>query len=163
MADTFGVTAQEVADQVPALFPSGFGDATAPTRSLVERWIAIADSVVSLAVQRSAGAIPDDDDPAAGIAKQYIISYTLAHVMRAVYAGKDPLQVKAAADQFAGPALELLAAIVEMGTQAAGDTAPVQNRVLGVDSSLDRDLVVTDDDLGGLALPGPGISRRRQF
>lgn len=157
------MTHADVGAQIPALFPLGFNDSTKPTRLLVEQWISIADTVVTLAITRYAGAVPDDDDAAAGLARQYIINWTLAHVMKAIYAGAAPLDVKTAADQFSVPALEILQQLILLGTQAAGDTAPIFNRVLGVDMSLVRDLVISDDDLGDLASPFPGVSRRKLF
>lgn len=162
MANTFGVTHADVGRALPGLFSLGFTDSTKPTRLQVEEWIAVADALVTSKLTRVAGAVPDDDDPGTGMARQYIILWTLAMVARAVYGGNDPLAVAAAANQYAIPAKDVLAELLELGPQATG-AGTVFNRVLGVDSSLSRDFLIDDTDLGGLSSATPGVSRRRQF
>lgn len=162
MATTFGVTHADVGRALPGLFALGFSDTTKPTLLQVEEWIATADALVTSRLTRVAGAVPDDDDPGAGLARQYVILWTLAMVMRAVYGGNDPQAVAAAANQYAIPAKEILAELLELGTQATG-TGTVFTRVLGTDSSLERDFLIDDSDLGGRSSATPYVSRRRQF
>lgn len=146
---TYGVTLDDVAGELKSLFPGGFGPTTSPDDAAVASWILAADVFVTLAVKRAAGANPQASDQAAPLARRYIVSATKAEVIRAAYAGRDPLQVKAASDPYDLQARDLLAAIKELGVQATADgTTP--SRVRGDDQALARDLTVGDADLGGL-------------
>ena len=163
MPNTYGVTTAAIAAEVPTLFPLGnFSASTKPTQTVVQTWIDTADAIATLKVQKVAGVAPQSTDVAATLAKRYIITWVLASVMRSVYAGNDPLQVKAAADQYQLPADALLAELEALGLQAAG-AGDTPSFIRGVDSSLQRDLVITDDDLGGLCGTTPPTARHRRF
>lgn len=160
MADTYGVTLDDVQGEVKSLFPTGFGVSSSPEAGVVTSWITAHDVYVTLQVERSAGVSAAASDKAAPLARRYVIVATVADVVRAAYAGRDPLQVKAAADPYDAQAKQLLDAIRDLGAQAAsnGSTA---GRVIGTDVSASRDLLVRDDDLGAL---GSGrLSRARRF
>jgi hypothetical protein len=156
MADGYGVTLAEVAAVMPGLFREGFTASTKPSQLVVQGWINAADARVQLLVQRLAGVAPESSDTAALFAKQHIIMWTCAMVMRALYAGNAPGQVAEAANQFALPAAEFLTQLEALGAQTAG-SGEVPNRVRGVDGSLLRELLITDDDLGF------GAARSRRF
>lgn len=155
MADTFGVTHADVGAQVPALFPLGFDDTSKPTRGLVQQWISTADTIATMAITAAAREIPADDSPAAGIARQYVINYTLSYVMRALYAGQDPLAVKTAADQFGAPAADLLAQLEAFATLDAGSGSLPPSRFRGPTDLLgavpQRELLIQDTQLDGSA------------
>lgn len=160
---TYGVTTAQVAAEVPALVPGGdFSASTTPAKTLVQTWIDTADAIVTLKVQQVAGVAPQTTDVAATLATRFIVAWALAWVMRTVYAGNDPAQVKAAADQYQLPADALLAQLDALGLQAAG-AGETPSLVRGVDASLARDLVITDADLGGLAATTPATDRARRF
>lgn len=160
MADTYGVTAASVAAEVPSLFAGGFSNATTPTDAVVASWIAAADVVVTLHVQRAAAQVPAATDQAVPLAQRYIIVRTLASVMRTVYAGHDPERVAAAAKPYDDDAMALLKEIDALGEQMTG-TGQTTNRVKGDDLSLARDLLLDDSDLGGLQ--NANLARTRRF
>lgn len=154
MADVYGVTPDDVAALMPALFAAGFTESTVVDDTTVAAWITAADAQAQLAVRAVAGVAPSPSDLAASLAKQYVLMWTAAQVMRAVYAGQDPERVATAANQYAAPAKELLLQLRELGVQAAGSAEP--SRVFG-SSGAARDLLVTNDDLD------PGDARARRW
>lgn len=157
MADVYGVTTDDVAAMMPGLFKDGFSESTKPDDTTVASWVTAADAQAQLAVAAVAGVAPTPSDLASSLAKQFVLMWTAAQVMRALYAGNDPERVAAAANQYAVPAKELLAQLKALGAQAAGAAAVAPLRVRGVDISRVRDTLVEDGDLG------PGASRSRRF
>ncbi len=157
MADTYGVTADNVAAELQSLFPNGFTTVSNPPDTLVTSWIAAHDVVVTLVVQRAAAVVPAATDQAAPLAKRYIIAAVEAQVVRAVYAGNDPERVAAAAKAYQDQADFLLEEIRKLGSQMTG-TGQVSNRVRVPDMTAPRDLLVTDDVLG----PNATLQRARR-
>lgn len=148
MPDTYGVTAADVAAEVPALFRAGFTASTTPPAALVAAWITRADTMIGLDVLRVTGLAPAAADKAADFAKQYVIDWVLGKVMRTVYAGKAPEAVNAAAAPYFAAAAEMRKAIEALGTQAVGDgTTPPPPRVRGYMPAPERETIVTDEDL----------------
>jgi hypothetical protein len=155
MPGVYGVTAAEIAAELPGIFPGGFSASTTPTAAQVDSMITTADTVISLAVRGSAGTTPALTDAAAGIAKRYVIESVKAQIIRIVYAGNDPERVRSAAQPYADSAKELKAAIESMGAQAVGTGAP--EAVVQVPyTTAQRDLVIGTDDLD----PTNGQGRR---
>jgi hypothetical protein len=148
MADTYGVTVTEVAEELPGLFPVGFSPATAPSAAQVASFISTGDTLVTLRVKDATGGVPSASDAAAPLAKRYVINWVLAQVVKIVYAGNDPARVAEAAKAYTDVATELGAAIDLLGEQAigAGDSAP---RVFAGPSLPERDLMITNADLDG--------------
>lgn len=144
--DVYGVTAADVAAELPGLFPGGFSASTKPNDAQVESWITTADTIVSMRVQDITGAVPASTDKAAVLAKRYIIEYTKGQVVRAAYAGNDPLQVKAAAEPYEENAADLLDHLQELGAQAAG-TGEAASRVIASHTTPQRELLVTTEQL----------------
>lgn len=148
MPGVYGVTAADVAAEMPTLFPSGFTPHTTPSLAVVEAWITRADFLVSQLVLRVTGTAALPGDAAAVLAEQYVIDFTKARVMRAMYEGAAPESVNAAAAPYFASASEMLKALEAMGTQASGaadeGAAP---RVLGSIPDADRTLTVTDAEL----------------
>lgn len=98
MANTYDVAPADISNELPGLFPYGFATADAPvTLAMVTTFIATADTMVTLRIKQLTGAAPLNSDDAAPIAKQYVINWVLAKIIRIVYTGQD-----AAAD-FASP------------------------------------------------------------
>lgn len=148
MPDTYGVLPSAIAGELPGLFNLGFSPTTRPSVDQVTSLITTADTIVTLQVQTSAGALPAMSDRATPLAQRYIIEYVKAQVVRIVYSANDPAQVKAAADAYSMAAADAMNAIIAMGAQAAGAQPEPDSRV-GVPSGLpDRCLVVNDCDLG---------------
>jgi hypothetical protein len=90
MADTYGVTVTDVAEELPGLFPVGFSPATAPSAAQVASFISTGDTLVTLRVKDATGGVPSASDAAAPLAKRYVINWVLAQVVKIVYAGNDP-------------------------------------------------------------------------
>lgn len=150
MADTYGVVHGDIAAELPGLFPSGFSGATKPTAAQVTSFITTADTVVGLRVQDSTGTTPDVTDRAAALAQRYIIEATKAQVMRVVYTGNDPVQVKAAVEPYEKLAESILASIDAMGEQAAGIGEAASRVVVSTPYTVPtvyREMVINDDDL----------------
>jgi hypothetical protein len=159
MADTYGVTATNIAAEIPALFPTGFSAASKPAQSLVESWISTADVKVQLAILIDVGTPPSLSDKAALLAKRFIITYALANVMRVVYAGRQPQDVVAAVKPYADEAIALYGDLVALGKNAIGDGTTDQSRVrgdMGMGAYPDRELMITDDQLDGYDIPRAG-------
>lgn len=146
MADTYGVTAAEIASELKGLYPSGFSATTVPTLAQVTEWISTADDIVRLHVVDVSGASPASTDSAARLAKTYIKEWVKAQVIRTAYAGNDSAAIDQASRPYSDTAKLVLKAIDDMGSQAAGAGA-ASSRV-SVSSMLpDRELIITDDML----------------
>lgn len=157
MADTYGVTAMEVASQVPSLFPAGFSSATKPAVSVVNSWISAADTIVTLAIRAATGTAPGTTDASAPLAKQYVYAWVLGRVMAAVYAGNAPDKVSAVVRDYSAIATALLVAINNLDAQAVGTAGVVVSniRYAGVVGETDvygtgaeRIPLVSNDELG---------------
>jgi hypothetical protein len=147
LPDIYGVLPDEVAAELRGLFPANFDVDTVPTEAQVIDWISTADSVVALHLVDSAGQQPALTDAAARIVKTYIRNWVKAEVVKTVYAGQDPLAIKTAAGAYSDTADMLLTELDQMGSQAVG-TGLESARVAVAYTVPDRDLVVTDDELG---------------
>lgn len=163
MPGLYGVTAADVAAEMPALFPidathpNGFSAATRPTQAKVDEWITAADAIAELKVVASSGAAADPAAKAAPIVKAFIREYVKAQVIRAVYAGNDPRDVDEAARAFEQERDRLRGDLSDLGSQLEGVVASSVPRVRG--RVADRELLVGDAQLGGGALGG--LSSRR--
>jgi hypothetical protein len=146
VADTYGVTPEEVASELRGLFPTGFDVDTVPTEAQVTAWISVADSIVTLHVIDETGQVPALTDAAASLVKTYIKEWVKAQVVRTVYVGNDPTAVDAAARPYSDTAKMILSQIDEMGSQAVG-TGTASPRIAVAYTLPDRELVVTDDEL----------------
>lgn len=163
MPATYGVTIADVSGEIPSLVPNGFTGTSKPTDAKVLGWIAAADAIATLAVFKTSAVTPQVTDASAAIARQFIIAWTLAWVMRATFAGNDPKDVAAAAAQYADPAAALLEQLEALGAQAAGTGVVAASLIRGSDGSTARDMLVTDEDLGGLLDAYPSVRRARRF
>jgi hypothetical protein len=97
MADTYGVTPEDVGNELPSLFPDGFAASTKPTLDQVAGFITDADSVVTLHISRAIGETDLLTATSVRLARRYIIDAVKAQVMRILYAMNDPRDVDAAA------------------------------------------------------------------
>jgi hypothetical protein len=159
MADTYGVTATNIAAEIPALFPTGFSAASKPAQSLVESWISTADVKVQLAILIDVGTPPTVSDKAALLAKRFITNYALANVMRVVYAGRQPQDVQAAAKPYADEATALYGDLCALGKNAVGDGTADESHVrgnMGNGAFPDRELLISDHQLDGDRNPRRG-------
>lgn len=146
MADTYGVTAADIAAELPGIFPGGFSASTKPSDTLVESWISDADVVVGLKVQDIAGQPGASTDKAAVLAKRWIKETVKGQAVRAAYAGNDPLAVKAAAEPYENSAAFTWDAIIALDSQIIG-TGEAASRVGVPYTSTQRELLVTDAQL----------------
>ena len=144
--DIYGVTPEDIAGELPGLFPGGFTVATKPTLAQVTSLITTADTIVAMKVQDITGTTPAAADKAAVLAKRYIIEWVKAQVIRIVYAGNDPVQVQQAAAAYETNAKETGSALLALGSQAAGtgDAAP---RVAVPYTTPQRELLIRDEQL----------------
>lgn len=162
MPGLYGVSAADIAAEMPALFPvtvanpNGFGATTKPSEAKVNEWITAADVIAQLRVEASSGAPADPAAKAAPLAKQYIREYVKAQVIRTVYAGQDPRDVDEAAAAFESDRDRLYDDLGKLGSQLEGQ-GPSVARVRGKVS--DRELLIGDAQLGAGALGG--LSSRR--
>lgn len=146
MPDVYGVTPADIAAELPGLFPGGFTAATKPTLLQVTAFIITADTIISMKVQDITGAVPAADDKAAVLAKRYIVEWVKAQVIRVVYAGNDPQQVRTAAEPYETNAASTLESLVAMGAQAVG-TGEAASRVFTPYTTPQRDLIIRDEQL----------------
>jgi hypothetical protein len=100
MADTYGVTPEDVGDELISLFPDGFAVSTKPTVDQVAGFITDADAVVTLHVSRAMGETDLLTAATVRLARRYIIDAVKAQVMRIVHAMNDPRDVDAAASPY---------------------------------------------------------------
>jgi hypothetical protein len=156
VADIYGVAPQDVASELPGLFPGGFDSLTIPAVATVVNWISTADTIVSLYVTDITGVNPAVTDKAAILAKRYIIEWVKGQVIRTVYTGNDIARVEAAAAPYAVSAQALLDALEQMGAQAVG-IGEASPRVRVSALLPDRDLVLSD------AMLDQGNERLRAF
>jgi len=156
VADIYGVAPQNVASELPGLFPGGFLTTSVPSAATVVNWISTADTIVSLYVTDITGVSPAASDKAAILAKRYIIEWTKGQVIRTVYTGNDVARVEAAAAPYAVSAKALLGALEQMGAQAVG-TGEASPRVQVSSLLPGRDLVIRD------AMLESGNGRERAF
>lgn len=151
MPSIYGVTPADIAAELPGLFPGGFSAATKPSAATVQLWIDAADATAQLHVQQTSGDPAAASATAAAIAKRYIIDWTKANVLRAVYTGNDPRDVEAAARPFETQASGHLAMLDKLGEQNVG-TGTGFSHVRG--KTVSRDLLVSDVTLGAGARGG---------
>lgn len=163
MPGLYGVSAADVAAEIPALFPvdathpNGFSATTKPTQAKVEEWITAADAMAELRVVSASGQAADVNAKAAPLIRQYIRNYVLAQVMRAIYAGQDPADIDDAARPYEIERDRIYDDLQLLGSQLEGPAAVSIARVRGKIS--DRELLVRDADIGTGALGG--LSSRR--
>jgi hypothetical protein len=148
MADTYGVTAQNVADELTNLFPGGFTATTTPTYAQVVSAIADADAIVTMKVLDVTGTAPALTDKAAALARRYVIAWVKRWVMSIVYTGNDPERLAQALKPYSDVVTEIWDAILLLGAQAVG-TGAAASRVIATSPYPTRDLIVTDAELDG--------------
>lgn len=146
MADTYGVTSEEVAAELRGLFPTGFDVDTVPTEAQVIEWISTADDIVRLHLVDLTGGTPAVTDAAARLAKTFIRAWVVAQVMRVVYAGNDASAVDQASRPYSDTAKTILKELDSMGLQAIG-TGEASASIAVAYTLPDRELAVTDDEL----------------
>lgn len=147
MPDIYGITADDIASELRGLFVNGFDVDTVPTEAQVVSWISTADSIAALHLVDSAGQQPALTDAAAAIVKTFIRNWVEAQVIRVVYAGQDAAAVGQASKPYSDTAATILKELDDMGSQAVG-TGLESPRVAVAYTLPNRDLVVTDDELG---------------
>lgn len=147
MADTYGVTADDIANELPGAFPSGISVATRPSSRQVESLISDADLAVSIAVENASGMAPASSDRLARLARRVVIEKVKAQVLRIIYTSNDPAQVDAAAAPYELAAKDALASITALTTQATGTGEP-PSRVITSSTTPERELLICDVDLG---------------
>lgn len=150
MANTYSVEHDDVANELPGLFPDGFDAESRPSAGDVTGWIAAADVIATLYVRRAAAKVPAASDQGAPLAALYIKAFAKAEVMRVVYAGRDSREIDGAAKPYQDICATLLEQIDMLGTQMAGDGAPI-SRVKADLTSKPRALTVCDAQLDGSA------------
>lgn len=148
MADVYGVTPADVAEEVRNLFPHGFAASTIPSLAQVVTFITAADLEVAIAVGNAAGATPASSDRVAPLAKQVILNRVVARVLRIVYTGNAPSEVAALVGGYDAAAKSALDAITVLQTQAAGAGTEPAAHVVSSSTVPSRDLLVCDSDLG---------------
>lgn len=146
MPDIYGVTPADIAAELPGLFPGGFTVNTKPTLAQVTALITTADTIISMRVEDITGAVPAAADKAAVLAKRYIVEWVKAQVVRIVYAGNDPAQVRQAAEAYEVNATSTSEALVALGAQAAG-TGEASSRVAVPYTTPQRELIIRDEQL----------------
>jgi hypothetical protein len=150
----YGVTPEQVAAELPGLFPQGFDVGTLPTAAQVLSYIETADALISMNVQDVTGVAPQLADKAALLAKEYIIARAVARVLAVVYAGRIGAgDVSPAAGYFAASE-ELRKGILALGEQAVG--LGTVGPAIGVSMPADRELLICNADLDG------GVNRTRR-
>lgn len=112
MADVYGVLPQDIAAELPGIFPAGFSATSTPTEAQVASMITTADTMIGLRVFNATGVDADPADPAAVIAVRYIVEWTKALVIRIAYSGRGSDVAGAAAKPYADLAAQLLEAFV---------------------------------------------------
>lgn len=149
MASTYDVTPADVAEELAGLFPSGFSSTSVPTDEQVQQMIDAADTYVTLRITDDVGSAPALTDKAASLAKRYIIDYTKAQVIRAVYLGRDPFAVSQAAGPYEASAKLTLESIDLLGAQAVGtgEASPRVVTSMGSSTLPSRDLLIDTIDL----------------
>ena len=148
MANTYSVEHDDVANELPGLFPAGFDAESRPSAGDVTGWIAAADVIAALYVRRAAAKVAAASDQGAPLAERYILAYAKKQVLQAVYAGRDPREVDGAAAPYENICAKLLEQIDMLGTQAAGDGTPV-SRVKANFTGTPRELAIRDAQLDG--------------
>jgi hypothetical protein len=148
MANTYGVTAENVADELKNLFSDGFSATTTPTKAQVDAAIADADAIVSMKVLDITGTTPLVTDKAAALARRYVIAWVKRWVMSIVYLGNDPERVAQALKPYSDVVMDIWESILLLGAQAVG-TGAAASRVIATSPYPTRDLVVTDAELDG--------------
>jgi hypothetical protein len=153
----YGVTVGDIAAELVSVLPAGISAATKPTAAQVQTWIDIADAMIELTVRDVTGTTPAVTDKAVGFAKEYIINYVAARVMRVLYVGRGADQIQAASGGYFASAKALMDAIIALGSQAVGtgDASPRLKVPTGLPV---RELIVCDDELDG-----DNAFRRRRF
>lgn len=159
MPGYFGVTAADVAAELPGIAPAGgFTASTRPTLADVDRWITRADTRATLAVQRSTGTLPLATDAGYPLGKDYVTEWAKGKVKRAIFEGRRSQDVRAATDYHFIEAKDTLKEIEELGVQITGAIAEgVPSRVRGVTPSPSRQMLVGDEDLN------TGTSRKSRW
>lgn len=160
MPDVYGVTPDDVAAELPGLFPGGFGAGTKPTAAQVTSLITTADTIVGLRILDATGTAGQSTDKASVLAERYIIEWVKGQVLRIVYTGADPVALSAAVDPYVKLAVSILESIDIMAEQAVG-TGEAAPRVLVSGTAtvpvVSRDMVIDDVDLDA------GSGRRSRF
>jgi hypothetical protein len=150
VADVYGVTAADVAAELPGMYPTGFSGATKPTLTTVNTLISEADAIISLRVQKATGeAAADPAAKSAPLARRFIKSWVKGEVTRIAYAGNAPGMVNEAAAPYEKTAEFTLEEIDTMGEQAQDSTGLPTSRVRGVDGSEVRDETLGAGARGG--------------
>lgn len=151
MANTYSVEYDDVANELPGMFPDGFDAESRPSAGDVSGWIAAADVIATLYVRRAAAAVPAAEDQGAPLAELYIKAFAKAQVVRAVYMGRDPDAADKAASQYENTCTKLLEQIEMLGVQVTGTNTEPRSRVKADTTSTLRELAVTDAhlDAGG--------------
>jgi hypothetical protein len=147
VADVYGIVPADIEAELTALFPAGFTPTTKPTAGQVASFIAQEDLKVAIAVQNASGTVPSSSDRLAPLAKMVIVYRVVARVLRIVYAAQAPERVDAAASPYDALARDAQKSITDLQTQATGVGDP-PNRVVSSSTVPERDLLVSDDDLG---------------
>jgi hypothetical protein len=151
VADIYGVTPQDIADELPGVYPAGFSVATKPPLAKVTSLISTADAIAALRVTKATDAPPSAAAAGAVVPRRFIIAWTAAKVLRIRYTGNPPAEVDAAARPFEVDAKDTLDAIDMMGEQGQ-DTGTPFIHVRGAVG--DREMLISDATLGAAARGG---------
>lgn len=154
----YGVSAVDIAAELPGLFPNGFTQVTKPSMSIVEGWIADADayidSVISSLVTTTPPTLVDQVLGAATrLAKRYVIGDVVARIYRAIYAGKaSPADIANLSTEAGGKTVldqitSLTTQIIIANEQAQEVAGQLESRVRVSPSAAPRDLLIDDIDL----------------
>jgi hypothetical protein len=175
---TYGVTAADVAAELPGLFVVGFTQATKPSEAMITAWIGDADAFIDTVVTQVVAVNADLADAAARLARRYVLNDVIARVYRAVYAGKaSPADIAALTASVDGKTIlgqlqalatsEIAAQLAKLEESALGgpkigvSTTGLPTRALLIsDDDLDAGPVSTSGDLGQEESP---FRRRGRF
>jgi hypothetical protein len=119
MADTYGVTSDEIAKELPRLFSGGFTAGTKPDIDTVATYISDADAVVTLTLSQATGTFPSATDDTARLASRFIIDSVLGRIIRLVYTGNDPADVASAARPYEDSAASILSKLEALTPKAS--------------------------------------------
>jgi hypothetical protein len=153
MANAYGVSAADIAAELPSLFSVGFTQATKPTAATVEAWITDADTFIDTVVAAVTAVVPEYTETASRLAKRYILDEVVVRVYRAVYAGKAaPADIAALVKDLGGATIlkqiQELPALAASLTAAATEALEASQPAVAVPYiTAPRDLLIDDTDL----------------
>jgi hypothetical protein len=155
VSDVYGVSAADIAAEVPGLFQFGFTQVTKPNLTTVTSWISDADAYIDGVVVDATTKAPEIADRIAQLPRRYIIDTVLVRIYRAAFAGRNPADIAALVDGFnPGAIVEQITALV---IEAVALETLAESRTVSVPyTTASRDLLIDTPDLD----PNSGLRGR---